>query len=297
MDISTKLFEIINVKPTLIIGSGFNRTIDPSPNALNDWSVLLEVASASLKLSSRKEQSNLLSFIFEDHISDYCELYNVASHVAEDNLKESIASTLIELSEAQETKQYLSMLAKFQASQVLSLNVDSLIVENIRSLKTSKTKASIAFETKADIDNLPIYYLNGNIKRPSHMNFGMRSLANQIVSYDKQFGKFKKLEKQFEYDKELVMQNDETWFSRFMYEPVLIVGASVGDHELALRYLFNQRKRNFAQHTESRSPVYIVLDKESVSNKKYLDELATMGIEPILFDGYKDFWKGIKCEC
>ena len=292
MDISTKLFEIINVKPTLIIGSGFNRTIDPSPNALNDWSVLLEVASASLNLAPRKVQSNLLSYIFEDHISDYCELYNVASHVAEDDLKESIAKVLIRLSEAQETKQYLSMVAKFQPSQVLSLNVDSLIVEDIRSLKTSKTKASIAFETKADIYKLPIYYLNGNVKKPSHINFGMRSLANQIVSYDKQFGKFKKLEKQFEYDKELVMQNDETWFSRFMYEPVLIYGASVGDHELALRYLFNQRKRNFAQHTERRSPVYIVLDKESVSNKRYLDDLSTMGIETLVFETYNQFWEG-----
>jgi len=273
-----------------MLGSGFNRSIVQSPSALNDWSVLLDVVSASLKLSSRNEQSNLLSYRFEDYISDYCELYGVASHLAENTLKESIASTLIELSEAQETKQYLSMLAKFQPSQVLSLNVDSLIIENIRNLKTSKTKASIAFETKADIDNLPIYYLNGNVKKPPHMNLGMRSLANQIVSYDKQFGKFKKLEKQFEYDKKLVMQNDETWFSRFMYEPVLIVGASVGEHELALRYLFNQRKRNFAQHPERRSPVYIVLDKESVSNKKYRDELTTMGIEPIMFDEYKDFW-------
>jgi hypothetical protein len=34
-----------------------------------------------------------------------------------------------------------------------------------------------------------------------------------------------------------------------------------------------------------------VLDKESVGNKKYLDELATMGIEPLVFDQYKDFWK------
>ncbi len=201
MDISTKLFEIINGKPTLIIGSGFNRTIDPSPNALNDWSVLFEVASARLKLSSRNEQSNLLSYRFEDYISDYCELYGVASHLAVNKLKGSIASTLIEFSEAQETKQYLSKVAKFQPSQVLSLNVDSLIVEDIRSLKTSKTKVSIAFETKADIDNLPIYYLNGNVKKPRHINFGMRSLANQIVSYDKQFGGFKKLEKQFDYVK------------------------------------------------------------------------------------------------
>jgi hypothetical protein len=172
------------------------------------------------------------------------------------------------------------MLAKFQPSQVLSLNVDNLILENIGNLKTSSTKASIAFKTKAVIGNLTIYYLNGNVKKPSHMNFSMRTLAHQIVSYDKQFGKFKKLEKYFEYDKELIMQNDETWFSRFMYEPVLIVGASVGEHELALRYLFNQRKRDFALRPERRSPVYIVLDKESGRNKKYRDELTTMGIVP-----------------
>jgi len=49
----------------------------------------------------------------------------VASHLAENKLKESIASTLIELSEAQEAKQYLSMVAKFQPGQVLSVNVDS----------------------------------------------------------------------------------------------------------------------------------------------------------------------------
>ena len=140
---------------------------------------------------------------------------------------------------------------------------------------------------------MPIYYLNGSVKKPPHINFGMRSLANQIVSFDKQFGRFKKLEKQFDYFKELVMQNDVTWFSRFIYEPVLIVGASVGDHELALKYLFNQRKRNFAQHIESRSPVYIILDKESVSNKKYLDELATMGIEPIVCETYNQFWEGV----
>ena len=78
-----------------------------------------------------------------------------------------------------------------------------------------------------------------------------------------------------------------------MFEPVLFVGASVGEHELALRYLFNQRKRNFANYPEKRSPVYIVLDKESVGNKKYLDELATMGIEPIVFETYNQFWEGV----
>jgi hypothetical protein len=97
LDIVTSLFKIINVKPTLLVSAGFNRAIDPSPNALNDWSVLIEVTSASFNLSSRKEQSNLLSYRFEDYISDYCGLYNVASSLADDNLKKSIAKTLIGL--------------------------------------------------------------------------------------------------------------------------------------------------------------------------------------------------------
>jgi hypothetical protein len=253
---------------------------------------LLEDVCNELKLPLRKDQLNLLSYKFEDFITDYCDLYKVASHHAEVKLKQTIAKRLMDLAQAQDKEQYLALLVKLSPKQVLSLNVDSLFVSNTKNLTTSKTIGAIPFETKA-VCGLPVYFLNGNVKKPTHMNFGMRSLANQIVAYENQFKRFKQLERENDFNVDEIINQDGTWFSRFMYFPVLIVGASVGEHELALRYLLNQRKRNFANHPEYKSPVNIVLDRKAVSNAKYMDELKTMDIEPLVFDKYDEFWQGL----
>jgi hypothetical protein len=231
-----------------------------------------------------------LSYKFEDLVADYCGIHSVAAHVAEDKLKVEIARKLDDLSVICDYSPLNSLLAKLKPAQILSLNVDRLIVDMGATVTISKTKDAIPFETKSTSKKIPVWFLNGIISKPSYMNFGMKSLANQIAAYDKQFGLFKALEKKFNYDKEEITKIDKTWFSTFIYNPVLIVGSSVGEHELALRYLLNQRKRNFACHPEHRTPVYIVLDKESYKKENYSDDLMTLGVEPIVFENYKDFW-------
>jgi hypothetical protein len=293
LDTIIKLSEIIKSKPTLIIGSGVHKAFGQGPSGLNDWTILLEDVCNELKLPLRKDQLKLLSYKFEDFITDYCDLYKVASHIAEVKLKQTIAKRLMDLAEAQDNEQYLVLLDKLSPKQVLSLNVDSLFISNTKNLTTSKTIGDIPFETKADCNGLPVYFLNGNVKKPNHMNFGMRSLANQIVAYENQFKRFKQLERENDFNVDEIINQDGTWFSRFMHFPVLIVGASVGEHELALRYLLNQRKRNFANHPEYKSPVNIVLDRKAVSNAKYMDELKTMDIEPLVFGDFDEFWEGV----
>ncbi len=277
---------------TLILGSGIHKAFGQVPSALNDWSILLEEVCNEFTLPLRKDKLNLLSYKFEDYITDYCDLYQVSSHTAEDKLKKCIAKRLRVLSKSQHNEQYLEFLSKFHPSQILSLNVDNLFVEDKKTLKISKTIGNVAFETKGVCDGIPIYFLNGNIKKSSSMNFGMRSLANQIVAYENQFKKFKQLERKNNFNIQEILNQDDTWFARFMYFPILIIGASVGEHELALRYLLNQRKRNFANQPEYKTPVHIVLDSKSMSNVKYKDELTTVGVEPIVFKTYDQFWEG-----
>ncbi len=282
---------INNSRYTLLVGCGIHAASCNTKNVLNNWAVLLEEVANELKLPSIKRQSNLLSYKFEDLVTDYCYINSVAAHVAEDKLKVEIARKLNDLSSISEYSPLNGLLAKLNPSQILSLNVDRSIVDMDATVTISKTKSAIPFETMSISKKIPVWFLNGIISKPTYMNFGMRSLANQIEVYDKQFSLFKALEKKFDYDKEEIIKNDKSWFSTFIYNPVLIVGASVGEHELALRYLLNQRKRNFACHPEHRTPVYIVLDKKSYKKENYSDDLLTLGVEPIVFENYQDFWQ------
>jgi hypothetical protein len=63
---------------------------------------------------------------------------------------------------------------------------------------------------------------------------------------------------------------------------------------LALRYLLNQRKRNFAMHQEHGTPIYTVLDRKSIKRIGYRDDLTSLGVESIVFEDYNDFWEGIR---
>lgn len=275
---------------TLILGSGIHYVQNECSNVLNNWSLLLDRISDNLKLQRQNHLNHSLTLRFEKLIEDYSLTHSMPAHKAEDQLKKAIAKEINSFSHSQDKKSLIELISKFSASQILSLNVDSLVVNNKKNITTATSIESIPLDTKGFSNDIPVYFINGNIQKSRYLNFGMQSIAKQIKVLSKSFNHFKKYENDQLKQNELI-EKSNNWIARFFYKPVLIVGASIGEHELALRYILNQRKRNFAFKKKYETPVYIVLDECSSKNKCYLSELDAIGVKPIVFHRYSEFWK------
>jgi len=285
--------QIISQNPTIILGSGIHSAYTEDRNILNDWALLLTKVAQEFKLTLSEIRCRKLTYIFEDLIYLISTKEDISSYKAENLLKKEICRQIkIQQKNANsiKLKEKLSLLTK---SQFISLNVDTSIVDNISEISKISNYSNSVFNSKFTLNNIPLFFLNGNVTGHKYLHFGFRTISNQINILQKGFNKFKKEEKLYNYNQEIINSNDETWVSTFFSKPILIIGASIGEHELGLRYLLNQRKRNFYTHNKVETPVYIILDQKSIDIAGYREDLKTLGIQPIVFEKYNFFWDNI----
>jgi nucleoside-diphosphate-sugar epimerase len=285
--------KIINSNPTVILGAGIHRVLSQTSSVFNDWSLLVQRVTKELGVQYNFNKNQLLTYTFEDLIQVIANVYLCTAHEAEGLLKSRIATLLSTDNYDGNVDELKSLIGKLNALQWVSLNVDNVLVDSNSELKLNRSLKESTTKNFGYLNSVPMYFANGNIEKLEHLHFGMRALANQIDRLEESFNSLKRKESETKYDKLKIIKEDETWISRFIYHPVLIVGASIGEHEIGLRYLLNQRKRNFIKHRDYWTPVYCIVDTKMINRQGVRENFETLGIIPIEFKNYKNFWKGV----
>ncbi len=284
--------ELINQNPTVIIGSGIHKIYSSENNILNDWHLLISKLAEKFGYSLKNAKNRNLMYVFEDLIDEISLKQNMPAYKAENKLKKEICKFIFDSQQKLIANELKGKLDSFTKSQFISLNVDTLIVDNqvcVKQVKSSHYNS--VFNTSFKLNDTPVFYVNGNITEHKYLRFGLRSISNQINIFQKGFEKLKNSEKLYNHNRDIIMSTDSSWVSNFFYKPVLILGASIGEHELGLRFLLNQRKRNFSFKFKFNNPIYIILDQKSIEIPGYREDLDTLGIQPIIFENYDYFWR------
>lgn len=283
-------------KFSVIIGSGIHFNVIKEFNCLTCWRCLLSSTSNKPLISS----NNLIAF--EEIIQENTKTQNNKDcNKIENELLMKISSKISNLQDTYINHDYSNVLNVFNPnyiSDVISLNFDTTIETKFRekhklkrNRRVSNVKSSIKkfshtfvyYEYILNENKIRFWYPHGSINKPKSLILSNRSYSNYLSVIESVRKNFKSSEKQSNY--QLITNNNITWVSQLINNPVLILGASLSYEEIDLWSLIISRERNFSKMKNKvcRKPIY----------QMTINEINNVWIEK-LFDNdlnYENQWE------
>lgn len=255
------------IKFTVILGSGYHKEALGNHSILSNWEALLS------KLSNSNNFSKKLTLEFEKILKKRSSLQNkkAASSIEKKEL-EYIASHIFHEQDwilSQEDRFiYPNVFNPKYVSDVISLNFDYIAEEktknwlnykknitwkNQSSFSEKKTNNIYRYTSYRGIRNkegeeIRFWYPHGSVhgrNKDKNIVLGTYRYSN-LVSYLFRIRKhYKDLERQ--------KIKDLTWYSQFIENPVIFLGASISEAEWALWTTMVYKKRNYAKGNNNKS--------------------------------------------
>lgn len=254
-------------KFTIILGSGYHK------NIIGNYSVLSNWASLFSKLTNLSNFSSNYNLEFEKIIKTRTSIQNKkAASVIEKKELEYIASHIIHeqnwILSQEDRFIYPNVFNPKYVSDVISLNFDYIAEEktkkwlnynknitwqNQSSFSEKKTNSIYRYTSYRGVKNkegeeIRFWYPHGSVhgrNKDKNIVLGTYRYSN-LVSYLFRIRRhYKDLERQ--------KIKDLTWYSQFIENPVIFLGASVSEAEWALWTAMVYKKRNYAKGRNNKS--------------------------------------------
>ena len=272
-------------KFSVIIGSGIHFNVIKEFNCLTCWRRLLSSISNRTLISS----NNLIAF--EEIIQEKTKKQNNKEcNKIENELLKRISSKISKLQDIfMKTQDYSKVIKVFNPdyiSDVISLNFDTTIESKFREKHKLKCKRRVSnvdfsikkyrhtfvyYEYELNKKKIRFWYPHGSIKKPTSLILSNRTYSNYLSVIESVRKNFKKSEKQINNDS--ISNENITWVSQLINNPIIILGASLSYEEIDLWSLLMTRERNFSKNINEgfRKPMYqMSIDK---INNVWVEEL------------------------
>lgn len=254
-----------NIKFTVILGSGYHK------EALGDYSILSNWKALLSKLSNSNNFSKNLTLEFEKKIRTRTSQNKKAASLIEKKELDHIASHIIYeqnwILSQEDRFVYPNVFNPKYVSDVISVNFDYIAEEktkkwlnynknitwqNQSSFSEKKTNSIYRYTSYRGVKNkdgeeIRFWYPHGSVhgrNKDKNIVLGTYRYSN-LVSYLFRIRRhYKDLERQ--------KIKDLTWYSQFIENPVIFLGASVSEAEWALWTAMVYKKRNYSKSSNSR---------------------------------------------
>ncbi|WP_304142561.1 hypothetical protein [Mesoflavibacter zeaxanthinifaciens] len=284
-----------NQKLTIILGSGFHNQALGNLSILSNWEVLLS------KLDNGKNLSKKYTLDFEQILVNQTNNQDLSTNHNASKIEHQEIKRIGKFLE-EEQKWVLSQPNRFKypnlfnpkyVSDVISLNFDHIAEELCK--KQFGLDKQIKWQNKSSFseiykensvssiyrctsfreltddkgNNLRFWYPHGSILRPNTITLGVNKYSRLVSDTIRIRNHFKKNEREKN-------ENDLTWFSQIIQNPVLILGASISEAEWGLWSALVYKKKNFSKPSnliKEKLIFKMMSEDESKTNNFWFDPL------------------------